>query len=120
MSPAGEGRINRAAMRLFSACAIATALVGFTATNALAANLVDGSVTASGQTCSWTNGSTTADPPSALTINAPSINPPGGNLSCSGSAHATLNNSPNVTFNDTSGTATADVVDVTVSVFGQN
>jgi hypothetical protein len=90
------------------------AVTGFTAANAFAANQVDGTISAQGQSCSWTNGSTSANPPSTLTINSSTINPPGGNLSCTGGVKATLNNNPTVTFNDTAGTATANLVDATV------
>jgi hypothetical protein len=95
------------------------ALSAFSASNAAAANLVDGSIGADDSSCSWTNGTTSADPPSTLTIENSSINSPGGNLSCSGDiSSATLNNDPTVTFNDAAGTATADAVSVTVVVFG--
>jgi hypothetical protein len=55
-------------------------------------------VTAAGDSCSWTNGSTTANPPSALTIEADTINSPGGNLSWTDGASATPNNNPDLTF----------------------
>jgi hypothetical protein len=84
-------------------------------TSAWASDLVDGTVSASGESCSWTNGTTTADPPSALTIAASSIN---GHLTCSSGVSATLNNDPNVTFDDSANTATADLVDATVDVSG--
>ncbi len=100
--------------RLIGLSVVVMAFGGFATANAFAANLVDGSVTASGHTCSWTNGSTSADPPSALTIDHNSVN---ASLSCSG-ASGQLNNDPSVTFDDTAGTATANLVDVTVVVSG--
>ncbi|SCL28137.1 hypothetical protein GA0074692_2478 [Micromonospora pallida] len=81
-----------------------------------ATNTVDGSITAGSSVCSWTNGRTSANPPSTLTIDRTSINPPGGNLSCSSGSTVALNNSPTVTFNDTNATATADAVDVSVTI----
>lgn len=83
--------------------------------NAFAANLVDGSISALDRTCSWTNGATSADPPSALTIDRNSIN---GQLTCSSGVSATLENNPNVSFDDAAGTATADSVDATVRTSG--
>jgi hypothetical protein len=100
--------------RLIGLSVAIMALGGFATANAFASNLVDGSVTASGHTCSWTNGTTSADPPSALTIDHNSVN---AGLSCSG-ASGQLNNDPSVTFDDTAGTATANLVDVTVVVSG--
>lgn len=94
------------------------ALSAFTATGASAANLVDGSIGADDSSCSWVNGTTSADPPNTLTIENSSIN---GNLSCNGDiSNATLNNDPQVTFDDAAGTATADQVAVSVTVFGVN
>jgi len=106
----------RTMSRLFGLSLAVLALSAFSASNASAANLVDGSIGADDSACSWTNGTTSADPPSTLTIENSSIN---GNLSCSGDiSSATLNNDPTVTFNDAAGTATADAVSVTVVVFG--
>lgn len=105
-------------LRLLSLSAVVMALGAFTGT-ASAANLVDGSISSGNGTCSWTNGSTNADPPNTLTIENSSINPPGGNLACTGDVEsATLNNDPQVTFNDAAGTGTANAVAVTVRVFG--
>lgn len=80
-----------------------------------AGSLVDGSITAGSTICSWTNAQASATPPSTLTIDRASVNPPAGNLQCSDGSTVTLNNSPYVTFDDASGTATADAVDVTVA-----
>jgi hypothetical protein len=103
--------------RLSGLFVVAMVVAGFSASSAFAANLVDGSISASGDTCSWTNGSTSADPPSTLTIDAASVN---AGLSCTGSVSAVLNNSPVVSFDDGAGTGTADAVDATVTEFGQN
>lgn len=97
-------------------CVLVSALGGFAASNALAANQVDGTISASGDSCSWANASTTADPPAALTIDHNSVN---AGLSCTGGVTAKLNNDPNVTFDDTAGTATADVINASVTQFGQ-
>lgn len=101
--------------RLLGLSTVMLAVGAIAATSAWASDLVDGSVSASGDSCSWTNGTTTADPPSALTIEASSIN---GNLTCSSGVSATLNNNPDLTFDDSAGTATADLVDATVDVDG--
>jgi hypothetical protein len=106
----------RTMSRLFGLSLAVLALSAFSASNAFAANLVDGSIGADDSSCSWTNGTTSANPPDTLTIENSSIN---GNLSCNGDiSSATLNNDPTVTFNDAAGTATADSVSVTVVVFG--
>ncbi|WP_327256347.1 hypothetical protein [Streptomyces sp. NBC_01244] len=105
----------------FSTCsgvtALAAALVvgGSTAAFALgptADQRVDGVIVVSGNTCSWTNARTSANPPSALTVDRTSINPPGGNLTCSGGITATLNNNPAFTFDDANGTAKTDAIDI--------
>ncbi|MEU8890622.1 hypothetical protein [Streptomyces sp. NPDC048442] len=78
---------------------------------------VDGSIGAGDKSCSWTGGATSATAPNALTVDRSTINSPGGNLSCSGLS-AALNNDPAVTFDDGAGTATADALDVSVTVVG--
>jgi hypothetical protein len=84
--------------------------------------LVDGRITLGNPTevdCSWTNGTYTGGPPpTTLTINRSSINPPGGNVSCTGADSVTLNNDPVVVFNDANGTATVDKVNTTGTRFG--
>jgi hypothetical protein len=79
---------------------------------------VNGSVGALGKTCSWTNGTSTEVPPTTTTIEASSINAPGGNLSCSSGVTAALDNNPNVSFNDTAGTATANQITASVTYDG--
>jgi hypothetical protein len=80
--------------------------------------IVDGSFVALGQTCSFTGGATSADPPSTLTIDADTINPPGGNLTCDSDVQLTIETDPTVTFDDGAGTATADALEGTVSTQG--
>ncbi|MEU6985654.1 hypothetical protein ABZ946_19830 [Streptomyces sp. NPDC046324] len=74
---------------------------------------VDGVMVVSGNTCSWTNASSSANPPSALTVDRATINKPGGNLACGGGITATLNNNPAFTFDDAAGTARTDAIDIT-------
>ncbi|MFD3947694.1 hypothetical protein [Streptomyces sp. NPDC058579] len=74
---------------------------------------VDGVIVVSGNTCSWTNASASANPPSALTVDRATINKPGGNLTCGGGISASLNNNPAFTFDDAAGTARTDVIDIT-------
>lgn len=74
---------------------------------------VDGVIVVSGNTCSWTNASASANPPSALTVDRATINKPGGNLTCGGGITASLNNNPAFTFDDAAGTATTDAIDIT-------
>jgi hypothetical protein len=101
-------------------CACIAALAGAgivavsSAATAQSGTTVNGSVSALGKTCSWTDGTATEAPPTTTTINASSINAPGGNLSCSSDVSATLENSPSVSFNDTAATAT--VASLTASV----
>ena len=103
--------------RVLGLSAIVMAIGGYTTASAFAANLVDASVTSPQGTCTWTNGATSADPPSTLTIDRNTVNAPGGNLTCGG-ASVTLNNDPTVTFDDAARTATADLIDVTAAVSG--
>lgn len=109
-------------MRQFSTLSCVTALIiAATAGAATAANAfgptatqqVDGVIVVAGNTCTWTNARTSANPPTALYIDRTSINKPGGNLSCTGGITAALNNNPNVTFDDAAGRAKADVIDIT-------
>ncbi|MFJ7158709.1 hypothetical protein ACIQUQ_27725 [Streptomyces sp. NPDC101118] len=93
--------------------ATAGASTAATALGPTASQLVDGVIVVAGNTCTWTNAKTSANPPSTLSIDRNTINKPGGNLSCSGGITATLNNNPNVTFDDAAGTAAADVIDIT-------
>lgn len=76
-----------------------------------ASQRVDGVITAAGSTCTWTDATATADPPAGLTIDHATIN---SSLSCTGGTSATLNNDPAVTFDDAAGTATSDLIDITV------
>ncbi|MFE9860944.1 hypothetical protein [Streptomyces sp. NPDC005780] len=76
-----------------------------------ASQLVDGVITAAGSTCTWTDATASADPPAVLTIDRSTVN---SSVSCSGDASATLNNSPTLTFDDVAGTATSDLIDITV------
>ncbi|MEU9704594.1 hypothetical protein [Streptomyces sp. NPDC047981] len=74
---------------------------------------VDGVIVVSGNTCTWTNATASANPPSALTVDRATVNKPGGNLTCGGGISASLNNNPAFTFDDTAGTARTDVIDIT-------
>lgn len=94
----------------------ALALVGMAASPAAAAEgSLDGSISAEGRDCSWTDGVTSDQAPNDLTVDRTTINP---GLSCSDGTTATLNNDPNVVFDDAAGTITADMLDITVSQFG--
>ncbi|MET9606749.1 hypothetical protein ABZZ17_16995 [Streptomyces sp. NPDC006512] len=73
----------------------------------------DGVIVVAGNTCTWTNASTSATPPSALTVDRTTINKPGGNLACGGGLNASLNNNPAFTFDDTAATARTDLIDIT-------
>lgn len=104
--------------------AIALAFVGTPAAQAdpgINANLVDGNITLGDPTevdCNWTDASTSDNPPNTLTIDRTTVNPPGGNNSCTGADNVTLNNDPVVTFDDNAGTATVDKVNTTGTKFG--
>ncbi|MDX6761427.1 MULTISPECIES: hypothetical protein [Streptomyces] len=74
---------------------------------------VDGVMAVAGNSCSWTDASTSAAAPNALTVDRTTINTPGGNLACGGGIAATLNNNPAFTFDDTAGTARTDLIDIT-------
>ncbi|MFJ9641892.1 hypothetical protein ACWEPM_06955 [Streptomyces sp. NPDC004244] len=74
---------------------------------------LDGTIVVAGNTCSWTNAHTSANPPSTLTVDRTTINSPGGNLSCAGGITAALNNNPVFTFDDAAGTAKTDAIDIT-------
>ncbi|MFJ8016011.1 hypothetical protein [Streptomyces sp. NPDC096339] len=73
----------------------------------------DGVIVVAGSTCTWTNASTSAAAPAALTIDRTTVNAPGGNLACGGGIAATLNNNPAFTFDDAAGTARTDLIDIT-------
>ncbi|MFC4565160.1 hypothetical protein ACFO4E_25165 [Nocardiopsis mangrovi] len=97
----------------------ALALTALAASPAAAAEgRVDGTISAEGQSCSWTDGITSDQAPNGLTVDRTSINPSGGNLTCEGSTTAALNNDPNVSFDDSAGTLTADLLDISVTIIG--
>ncbi|MFB6618957.1 hypothetical protein ACIGFK_02640 [Streptomyces sp. NPDC085524] len=73
----------------------------------------DGVIVVAGSTCTWTNATTSAAAPAALTVDRSTINAPGGNLACGGGIAATLNNNPAFTFDDAAGTARTDLIDIT-------
>ncbi|MFG2333922.1 hypothetical protein ACGFMM_30490 [Streptomyces sp. NPDC048604] len=98
--------------------ATAAAATAATAAGPAATQQVDGVIVVAGNTCTWSNARTSANPPTALTIDRTSINTPGGNLSCTGGITATLNNNPAATFDDAAGRATADAIDITVKMSG--
>jgi hypothetical protein len=88
--------------------------VGLMATPAHAApGLVDGSVTAIGATCSWTNAVTSDAPPNTLTVDHTTIN-----ATCGGGITVSISSSPTVTFDDAAGTATSPSISVTGSGLG--
>lgn len=114
----------RRSAKVFSAVAGAVLFSGVAgmavaqAESAAATGFVDGSISAEGNTCSWTNGVTSDVPPNTLSIDRSTINAPGGNLTCTDGVTATLNNNPSVTFDDAGGTATVDRLDVTIVTSG--
>lgn len=109
-------RLTPKVMGVLVSALTVTALAGSPAT--AAQGFVDGTITAEGQSCSWTDGATSDTPPNTLTVDRSTVNAPGGNLSCTGGTTAALNNDPTVTFDDAGGTATADMLDVSVTQFG--
>lgn len=88
------------------ALAFATPSVAHAAT--IQSNLVDGTVVAGSTTCNWVDASTSANPPSTLTVSRATVK-----LTCSDSTSLTLNNDPVVNFDDAAGTATVDAIDIT-------
>ncbi|ATZ28547.1 hypothetical protein ACFZBM_09715 [Streptomyces lavendulae] len=98
-----------------AALALAACAAGVTTATAspTADQKVDGVIVVAGNTCGWTNARTSANPPTALTVDRSSINKPGGNLTCDGSITASLNNNPAFTFDDTAATARTDLIDIT-------
>ncbi|MFW5415276.1 hypothetical protein J0910_01215 [Nocardiopsis sp. CNT-189] len=94
----------------------ALALTGLAASPAAAAQgAMDGSITAEGQACTWTDAVTSDQAPNTLTVDRASLN---ANLSCAGGTTAVLNNDPTVSFDDAAGTITADVLDISVTMVG--
>ncbi|MEW2415499.1 hypothetical protein AB0953_17515 [Streptomyces sp. NPDC046866] len=83
------------------------------ALGATAGQQLDGVIVVAGNTCTWTNARTSANPPSTLSVDRTTINTPGGNLSCGGGITAVLNNNPVFTFDDAAGTAKTDAIDIT-------
>ncbi|WP_369779511.1 hypothetical protein [Streptomyces sp. R33] len=96
-----------------AAAAIVGGATSATALGPTADQRVDGVIVVAGNTCTWTNAHTSANPPSALSVDRTTINTPGGNLGCNGSITASLNNNPAFTFDDTAGTAKTDAIDIT-------
>ncbi|MBT2395401.1 hypothetical protein [Streptomyces sp. ISL-100] len=98
-----------------SALAVTATIGGTTAASAgmTSHQKVDGKIVVGDDTCTWTDAATSANAPAALTVDRATVNKPGGNLSCDGDVSATLNNDPAFTFDDATGTATADIIDIT-------
>ncbi|WP_327281833.1 MULTISPECIES: hypothetical protein [unclassified Streptomyces] len=99
-----------------TALAAAVLIGGATSATALgpsADQLLDGVIVVAGNTCTWTNAHSSANPPSALTVDRTTINTPGGNLGCNGSITASLNNDPAFTFDDAAGLARTNAIDIT-------
>ncbi|MFG2617338.1 hypothetical protein ACGFXC_06910 [Streptomyces sp. NPDC048507] len=98
-----------------AALALAAAVTGATTATASPAadQKVDGVIVVAGNTCTWSNARTSANPPTALTVDRTTVNKPGGNLACDGGINATLNNNPAFTFDSTAGTARTDLIDIT-------
>ncbi|ADD45798.1 hypothetical protein [Stackebrandtia nassauensis] len=94
--------------KLIGLSAFAMTLAIPAAAQAAAANLVDGTVATSGTNCSWTNAATSDNPPNTLTIDQASVS-----VTCDDGTPITLNNSPQVTFDDGAGTATVDKLNIT-------
>lgn len=97
---------------------VAGAVVGVSMSAGVAAadhQKVDGTITQGTDTCSWTNADTTGNPPDTLTVDGASVN---ANMICDGDKDVTLNNDPTISFDDAAGTATADLISVTVVSLG--
>ncbi|WP_406150754.1 hypothetical protein [Streptomyces sp. NBC_01012] len=92
--------------------AVAAASTAASATDLAASQKVDGSITVAGSTCTWADATASADPPSGLTIDHASVN---SGVSCTGGASATLNSDSTLAFDDAAGTATSDLIDITVN-----
>ncbi|WP_024876103.1 hypothetical protein [Saccharomonospora piscinae] len=75
----------------------------------------DGSLTAAGETCRFGGARTSGRPPSALTLDAASVN---RTIRCSGGARVRLDRSPRFLFHDGSGRATVRNVRVSVTAMG--
>jgi hypothetical protein len=92
---------------------IAVTAIGLSGTPAYAATgLVDGSISLSSATCSWTNATTSDVPPNTLTVDHTTVS-----STCS-SGSASLTNDPTITFDDSAGTASSPEVDVSGTVIG--
>ncbi|MFK0234919.1 hypothetical protein [Streptomyces vinaceus] len=98
---------------VLAATVIVGAATSATALGRTADQQLDGVIVVAGNTCTWTNARTSANPPSALTVDRTTINAPGGNLGCSGGITASLNNDPAFTFDDAAGVARTDAIDIT-------
>ncbi|MFB7056085.1 hypothetical protein [Streptomyces vinaceus] len=98
---------------VLAATVIVGAATSATALGPTADQQLDGVIVVAGNTCTWTNARTSANPPSALTVDRTTINTPGGNLGCSGGITAALNNNPAFTFDDAAGLARTDAIDIT-------
>lgn len=96
-----------------AATAVALAVPGAAFGATTMANLVDGSVKTGSTTCTWTNATTNANPPSTVTVDRTTVS-----LSCDDGTPVTLNNNPVISFDDAAGTALTDAIDITATVIG--
>ncbi|MFB4319833.1 hypothetical protein [Actinomadura sp. 21ATH] len=97
------------------AALVAAAGLAAAPAHAAAPGLVDGSVSAMGTNCSWTNATTSDTPPNTLTVDHTTIS-----ATCDGGVTVAISQSPTVTFNDAAGTATSPSITVTGSFLGMN
>lgn len=88
-----------------------TALAVTAAPAYAATGSVDGSVTAAGVTCTWTNGVTSDVPPNTLVVDHTTVDP----VCDSSLLTVRLTASPTVTFDDAAGTAFSPQIDVGVT-----
>jgi hypothetical protein len=104
----------RPARMLVGLSVTATAVVFAGSSPAHAATgLLDGTLDVNGTTCSFANAVTSDTPPNTLTLDRTTVH-----VTCADGTPVSVTNNPTVTFNDTAGTATANSIDVTATVFG--
>ncbi|MFA1546074.1 hypothetical protein [Actinomadura chokoriensis] len=100
---------------LFAGLATMAATVALAAAPAHAATpgLVDGTLSALGYTCTFTNATTSDKPPNTLSVDHTTVVP-----QCGAGVTVTLAASPTITFNDAAGTASSAQIDVSGSALG--
>ena len=117
-APVTRSQMASFLVRDLSTLHAAGAIDALPAAEPVGGGFVDGAISAFGETCTWTDATTSARPPDTLDIDAASVVPPEGNATCTTGELLEIDLASTVTFDDGAGTATLDEFHATGIVAG--